>query len=451
MQANLLFIDGISTNRIALNARLSSAWYQVSVVSALKDAQDQMRSVTPDLIVIGASVLDCTPIEAIAKLRGKHKLSGPPVLALSDDPAERDALLQAGADDVLSYRCPDRFLQARIRSLLRAYSAAAEWRMRDDTTRALGFAEPKVNFQQPAPVFFVHNAAMDPAQLALALGANLQMSTQAGLSVPSTGLESVIALSLDDPGADAGLNLLADLRARPETRHAAILVITPLDRHDLAAQALDMGADDTVIGQPGKPELRLRARRLLERKRIADQLRASVRSGVEASLADPLTGLYNRRYAIPHLERLGEQARLGDKSLAVMIADLDHFKQINDWHGHAAGDAVLIETARRLKANLRPADLLARIGGEEFLIAMPGADRTSARQAALRLCRRIAETSFAVEGKPDGLAVTISIGLALSDTAGFDPDELMRRADRALYRAKKSGRNRYMLAQRDAA
>ena len=207
-------------------------------------------------------------------------------------------------------------------------------------------------------------------------------------------------------------------------------------------------------------EMALRARRLHKRREINDSLRATVRNGAEAAIRDPLTGLYNRRYALPHLDRIAEQSRQSGRPYAVMIADLDHFKRINDWHGHEAGDAVLTECARRLQSNMRAVDLVARIGGEEFLIVMPATGRAAARQAALRLCQKISQQPVVLPGHDGEIDVTVSIGLALSSGIGCDspgglglaetPEGLIKRADRALYRAKEMGRNRFML-ERSAA
>jgi two-component system cell cycle response regulator len=168
-----------------------------------------------------------------------------------------------------------------------------------------------------------------------------------------------------------------------------------------------------------------------------------------------LTGLYNRRYAMPHLERIAEQSRQSGRPYAVMVADLDHFKRINDLHGHEAGDAVLAECAHRLQSNMRAVDLVARIGGEEFLVVMPATGRAEARQAALRLCRKISQEPIALPGSAATIDVTVSIGLALSSGLPADsisglglpdtPESLIKRADRALYRAKEMGRNRFML------
>ncbi|MEO0381111.1 MAG: diguanylate cyclase, partial [Pseudomonadota bacterium] len=199
----------------------------------------------------------------------------------------------------------------------------------------------------------------------------------------------------------------------------------------------------------------VRLETLMARKRMSDALRDTVRSGIEAAVIDPLTGLHNRRYAMPHLARIAERAHKSKKPFAVMVADMDYFKQINDTHGHAAGDAVLIETAQRLRQNLRSVDLVARIGGEEFLIVMPGAALSNARKAAQRLCHMIRDTPFDIPGvDAQSIAATISIGLTVCDPTlkpapnlPMTAEALLDRADKALYEAKAEGRDRVTLVR----
>ncbi|WP_456237871.1 GGDEF domain-containing protein [Mangrovicoccus ximenensis] len=167
-------------------------------------------------------------------------------------------------------------------------------------------------------------------------------------------------------------------------------------------------------------------------------------------MRDPLTGLYNRRYAMPHLDRIAGRAAQTGRGFAVMMLDLDRFKAVNDTHGHAAGDRVLMETAARLSDNIRKHDLLARIGGEEFLIAMPDTDPDRVRLAAARLRRVIADHPMAAG--PALLPVTVSIGIAFADIPALreavaadqltaSVKRLLERADKALYSAKAQGRN----------
>lgn len=167
-------------------------------------------------------------------------------------------------------------------------------------------------------------------------------------------------------------------------------------------------------------------------------------------MIDPLTGLFNRRYALPHLARIAERAAETGRGYAVMLLDLDRFKRVNDRYGHAAGDAVLVEVARRVKDSLRPVDLVARIGGEEFLVALPETGFEQACATAERLRTLIEQRPVTLPGGAGEIGVTISVGLAFgrdkTPAAGSADVEaeinaLMEQADRALYGAKASGRN----------
>jgi two-component system cell cycle response regulator len=227
----------------------------------------------------------------------------------------------------------------------------------------------------------------------------------------------------------------------------------PAGARDLAAMALDLGASDLIEAGADASEVALRLRIQCSRKYQADRLRDSLESRLRLAMVDPLTGLHNRRYAMAHLGRIAERATLSGQSFAVMILDLDRFKSINDTHGHAAGDAVLIEVAARLGEVLRPSDLLARIGGEEFLVVLPEADLARASTVAERLRRIIGETPVPLPHDGKAIPVTSSIGLAIGNaptTAGLGVDALMHSADMALLYAKQDGRNQVIVGQHAA-
>jgi two-component system cell cycle response regulator len=190
----------------------------------------------------------------------------------------------------------------------------------------------------------------------------------------------------------------------------------------------------------------LRVATQLRRARAADAMRRRLREGLQLAVTDPLTGLPNRRYAMSHLARVAERAARRGSGFAALALDLDRFKDVNDAHGHAAGDAVLRAVADRLQRGLRPVDLLARIGGEEFLAVLPDIGAEEARDAAERLRGAAGAVPVCLAGGAS-VAQTVSIGVACTapTTPGAPPadvDTLVERADRALYDAKTSGRNR---------
>jgi diguanylate cyclase (GGDEF)-like protein len=154
-----------------------------------------------------------------------------------------------------------------------------------------------------------------------------------------------------------------------------------------------------------------------------------------AAVIDPLTGMLNRAALTTRAAELSQQAGVVNRPVALVLGDLDHFKSVNDQHGHARGDAVLIDVAYRLRKRLRAYDLAYRIGGEEFLILVPGADAEQALELAETLRRAIAAEPVG------GLAITMSFGVAASPAGSFDFATTFARADEALYRAKEQGRD----------
>ena len=173
---------------------------------------------------------------------------------------------------------------------------------------------------------------------------------------------------------------------------------------------------------------------------FADGLRrAEVESRSDSNL-DPLTGLLNRKALSTHFGELAKQSEMTGRSVCMVLMDLDHFKSINDEHGHARGDAVLRDAAELMRANLRTFELVYRVGGEEFLVLMPGVDRAGGRIVAERLCSALEES------RCGDLEVTASFGVAMATGAAVEFETLFDAADKALYRAKDEGRNRVVLA-----
>jgi two-component system cell cycle response regulator len=233
------------------------------------------------------------------------------------------------------------------------------------------------------------------------------------------------------------------LRQRPETRTSALLMLVDSDDFSTAAACLDAGANDYAMWPLDPSELSARLRTQLRYKAYADHLRDNMRDGLRLAVTDPLTGLRNRRYMDTHLARMIDKAQSGGQPLSLLAFDLDRFKLVNDTFGHAAGDAVLKEFSRRLLDNTRSVDLVARLGGEEFVVVMPDAGMDDARIAAERVRSAIEAAAF-VEGDRI-IPVTVSVGVSSLKPQGDVAAKLIARADAALYIAKAAGRNRVIL------
>lgn len=473
VQGTILILDGVSTNRIMLKVQLSAAWYHVVQADGLAGLRALVQRTRPDLIVTAMDLPDGNARDLRAALAGDDMLAAIPVIAITpqNDRAARLRALAAGIDEVLAQPLDDVLLQARIRSLIRSRSLTDDLRVQGTSSRLTGLAEPGAEFTPfgtPTVPALLSEVALvtETAATGALWRARLKGGIPHRLSSYQTGnvhglmqqpVPGAIVVELSGSGDGAGLRLLADLRARSATRHAAIIAVPNPGNPHLAAEALDRGAHDVLQGGFCADELALRLDAQLRRKARSDQLRDDVCDGLRAAVLDPMTGLFNRRYAMPKLSRIARDAVETGRSFAVMLADLDHFKQINDRYGHPSGDAVLVETARRLRAALRPEDMIARIGGEEFMIVLPDTDRDAAMATADRLCRQINTSAFVVPGARHPVSVTTSIGVVVAPPPARAPSRmalsagdhlstaLISQADQALYEAKDAGRNQVTL------
>ncbi|WP_243405142.1 diguanylate cyclase [Pelagivirga sediminicola] len=470
MSGKIMIVDAVATNRIVLKVKLSAAHFEVTQASSGTDALQMARAGRPDLIIVGAALPDMESAGLIAALRAGAGTAVIPIVALlPDDTSQaRVRALHAGADDVITQPVEERIMLARLRGLLRQHHALQDMRLNAGTDCAAGFGEAQGGFDRPGRITLLGLQMSDAMALRTRLRSACRhqvTALRAGgpvTSAPGAPAADVFVLLIPgtagDPAAGAtGLELMAELRAAPEARHSRIVAVVPAACQPLAASLLDMGANDVIVGDVDLPEWTLRLTRQIQRKQAIDQLRTRLHDGLRAAMIDPLTGLYNRRFAMPFLRDLALAPDDRTRDFAVMVADLDHFKRINDRFGHAAGDRVLCHVADLLGAGVREGDLVARIGGEEFLIIMPGACGDEARRTADRLCRRIAGAGIMLKGECGPVPVTISIGVAMGrsghteQTAGPSLDTLLEQADGALYRAKARGRNTVTISARPAA
>ena len=459
MTGRILIADDVATNRIIMKVKLSAASYGVVQAGSGAEVLEALKDDLPDLIILDVDLPDIDGIAVCRKIRDNPATTDIPVIIVSSrtDPDTRLAALRAGAEEFLPKPLDEMILLARARNLIRSRALGEELKLREGTAVKLGFAEAPASFARSESVMLV---ARRP-DIALRWRRAIDGKVAAQVDVlPYEQLLETIGKTRNGPdllvipaglkSGASGLILLAELRSRAQTRHSAIVVVHEDGDLFSAIAALDMGADDVLTTTCSGTEMALRIRRQLDRKAQADRLRSTVEDGLKLAMTDPLTGLFNRRYALPHLSRIAARAVADDRPFAVMVLDIDHFKRVNDQHGHASGDAVLQEVARRIKENLRSVDLVARFGGEEFLVAMPDTDLTSARIAAERLRTVIENKPVTVPGNTASVQVTLSIGVAiggLPDESARTVETLVDQADKALLWAKSEGRNQVTFGQ----
>ncbi len=451
VSGKILVVDDVATNRIVMKVKLSSACYEVLQACGGREALQLVRREMPDLVLLDVMMPDLDGFAVCSALKNDPSTAHIPIImvtALADTSARLKGL-QAGADDFLNKPLDEITLLARVRNLLRQGSSALDRRMRDQTRFALGrkgLAADDAAALAPGHIALLCASPKSALRWTQALNARLPDEV---ISVNrETALEGgkeatdLFVLECSETAPTDALHLMAELRARPRTRNAGFVMLLPERHQRLTALALDQGAHDVLILPVATEEIALRLRSQIGRKRQADQLRTDVADGLQLAVIDPLTGLFNRRYALNHLENISIRAQATGRDFAVLMLDLDHFKKVNDHYGHKAGDQVLVTLTNRLRVNLRAMDLIARIGGEEFLITLPESNAQQAQDIANRLRTVIQDSAVILE---DGTPVdmTVSLGLSMGEPLSGTTDIalLLERADRALYAAKAQGRN----------
>lgn len=467
MTGRILIHDSVAVNRIVLRCKLAAACYDVKTVETRDEVFPALRGQATDLLVLDCDDDPQATLAICRQVTERREGAAPAVLMTASAPTAKfqvDAV-KAGAVVVLPKPVDSALLLASLRRCQRHMRAHAEALHQARGLHDLGMSETgdtflgghhiKILAKQPGcaeswaeklrPLLRGHRITTDHPDRAL-------------LAMPQDESPAVIVLSANDLQQGDSLSLLSDLRSRTAARDGRMVVVTD-DRSGqfhTAAMALDLGADDVLLNGFDARNLAARIEAQMTQKHRIDQLRDFVQTGLRLAARDPLTGLYNRRFAFPRLERLCIAALENRTPLSLLAMDMDRFKDINDTFGHSAGDAVLVEVAHRLTEAIRPQDLLIRSGGEEFILALPGTDRAGAHQLADRigdLIRRTPVTAPSASAAP--IRVTISTGVAeLSDDAvtALNPmNVVLAQADKALYSAKADGRDKVVAASGFAA
>ena len=452
MTARILVVDDIAANVKLLEAKLSAEYYDVITADNGRTAIEVAETQAPDIILLDVMMPGMDGFEVCTELKANPKTAHIPVVMVTalSDVADRVRGLESGADDFLSKPVNDIALFARVRSLVRLKMMMDELRVRQETSGRLGAIASEFELaDSPARVLVVEKSRFTTQRLSeyLAEADHEVVCAETGERALELGRAQQFDLVIVgiDLGGEDGLRLCSQFRSQEETRHLPLLLL--LEDMDLPrlAKGLDLGVTDYLVKPLDRGELLARVRTQVRRRRYHDRLRERIQTSMSMAFTDSLTGLYNRRYLMTHLDRKLMGIAETGKPVSVMLFDVDHFKAVNDTHGHGVGDDVLVKLAEVASDNLRSVDLVARLGGEEFVVVMPESNAATAIQVAERLCAQVAESTIDL---PDGtpLSVTISIGVATSETAEEMADDLIERADGALYTAKNAGRNRVEMA-----
>jgi len=452
MSARVLVVDDILPNVKLLEAKLASEYYDVLTATSGREALERVITDSPDIILLDVMMPGMDGFEVCEAIKSNPDVAHIPVVMVTalTDASDRVRGLEAGADDFLSKPLNDTALMARVRSLVRLKMTVDEWRARETTASQLGVVDkaPSVMSEpvEKANVLVIEDMDFEHEKIKATLAQDEDNVTIVAngpdaMSKIAENEYDLLIVSLNLEGED-GLRLCSHLRSSEKTRAIPILMVAEDGDMSRIAHGLEIGAHDYILRPIDSNELLARVRTQVRRRRFQERLRASYEVSLSMALTDPLTGLYNRRYFEVHFQKLLQKNLTSRKPMSVLMMDIDHFKSVNDTHGHGVGDEILKEFADRVQDKLRSFDLVARMGGEEFSVILPDVSRETAYIVAERLRRSISHHPFKCAVPEGQLDIAVSIGGTIIEPGvSEEMDDILKRADDALYEAKNNGRD----------
>lgn len=420
-----LVIDDSRLWRRSVSSVLSGMGVAVSEASAGAEGLLIATQGSFDLICLDLHLPDLDGREVCRRLRSTHATATVPVVMLTaeqDTPTLMECAL-AGATDVLPKRKIDA-LEAALQGFVRNQQRRHEGRVllvEDSPTAA-----------------YVARRALE------GMGLEVQHEREPAEALTRFFDEDfdLVVTDLVFPSEMGGLGLVRAIRgANTHRRMCPVLVMSAFDDAVRRVELFRHGADDYVVKPLLEEEFAARVGKLVDNKKLMDQVRVQQVALRRMAEIDALTGLLNRHALTTVADRVLLAAQRGEHDLTVLVVDLDHFKHVNDTHGHATGDRVLSAVGALLRESCTRGEVAARFGGEEFLLLLPDCDRAQAEARAERV--RVAIE----DARPDDLTITASIGVATYDGARDQGwDALFERADAAVYAAKHAGRNCVIVA-----
>ena len=448
MSARILVVDDLAPNVNLLQVKLQAEYYNVLTARSGYEALEVAEKERLDLILMDAMMPGMDGFEACKRIKNNPATWHVPVIMVTalEETKDRIRGLEAGADDFVTKPIDDFNIMARVRSLLRLKMVTDQ--LLSHTGHSLSNSRELLETieQQTGRILLLEDHDLHAEKVAKPLRERHQVIIEKdpaqAIRLAKSGIDTVI-VSLVGETFD-GLRVCASLKFNEESRDIPILVIGDPEDETRFIRAYDIGINDTIMRPVEIQELKARVQTLLRRKFYADSLRENFNENLEMVVADPLTGLGNRRYFDRTVDPLFDELETKSTPFSIMVFDIDHFKRVNDILGHDMGDQILKEVAARLVTNMRAIDVVSRYGGEEFMIAMPNTKADKALIAADRVRSLIAGTPIFVDG--EALQITTSVGVAEVEQ-GESLRDVFKRADDALYKAKESGRNKALPAQ----
>lgn len=461
MTAQILVVDDVPANIKLLEAKLTSEYYDVLQAKDGFEAIEMAKAKRPDLILLDVMMPGMDGFETCQKMKEDPEISHIPVVMVTALSEQKDRVrgLDAGADDFLTKPINDTALFARVKSLVRMKVLLDELRLRDKTRAQLGIASENTFIADVSDsrILIVDDDPIQAKRLVEVLSENYRTKW---LGEPDDALEEaanggfdIVLVSTQFVDID-GLRLAVQIKNHADLRNVPVLMLIDEDDEPMMVKGLELGINDYLRLPFDKNEIAARIRTQLRRKKYQEALRSTYQQSVSMAITDGLTGLYNRHYLDTHLSNMHQSAMTMRHPLALLMLDMDHFKEVNDTYGHDVGDSFLKQLSKMLLDDARSSDLVARYGGEEFVVLMPETGPKEMADAAERIRAKIESVMLIINPvTAEGIHKTVSIGAAnirfpkSPSEPAETAEEFLKRADSALYEAKHSGRNQVVVAE----
>jgi two-component system, cell cycle response regulator len=441
----ILVVDDEKRNVKLLSAFLRADGHQPLEAFDGQHAIDIAQREDPDVILLDIMMPDMNGFEVTQRLKDDPKTRHIPIVLVTslDGSDNRVKGLSAGADEFLTKPINRAELLARVRALQRMKQMQQELQNRRKIMASIS-SNLIQDYASKKRVLLVEDEQVLAKQIAKILTvANFEVTSINSLAAACEQINDnppdIILLDRVLPDGD-GLVYLTELKANNDYFDLPVIIITALDELDQKVAGIECGADDYLIKPIEHNELLARVRAGLRRYSATQNLKLELAEAQRNTVTDQLTGVRNRFYLNADLEyRCAQAMRDPNRSFAIMMLDIDHFKSVNDTFGHLVGDDVLCAIAEQMQKDARTSDIVTRFGGEEFCIVLPESDMNEGLIIAERIRASVEAHTFESLGDQ---TVTISIGVAVFDSEKDNLENLLKRADKALYSAKSSGRNK---------
>jgi two-component system, cell cycle response regulator len=449
-KGRILVVDDEPRNVKLLAAYLKADGYESVCAYNGAQALQLAKSGAPDVILLDVMMPDMDGYEVTRALKLDKITSQTPIVLVTslDGSQNRTKGLNVGADEFLTKPVNRSELIARVRALHRMKKLNEELQNRQNIVASISAAESS-SVEASNLILVIE----DDVKLCRKIKKVLELSdlrclvsTNSAEARHLLNTESPDLILLDRilPDGD-GINFMMDIKRIHKLRDVPVIIITALSELAPKISGIESGADDYLIKPIEHSELLARIRAGLRRYNATKKLRLALQQAQSGTVTDKLTGVRNRYYLDADLSyRVAQANRQKNRGFSILMIDIDHFKVINDSHGHLAGDRVLCKVAAQLLQDARAADIVTRFGGEEFCIILPETDITEAIKIANRMREGIEQTT--IDGI-DKITLTVSIGVTEYTTGDKEAIQLLARADMALYTSKDAGRNTVSVAQ----